>query len=64
MDWRERQAAFICKVPEETVRRVLRRVEALLKILNSFELDEILGYLLGHFELDEILEGLREILRN
>ncbi len=33
MDWWERKAVFICEVPEETVRRVLRRVEALLKIL-------------------------------
>ena len=64
MDWRERKAVFICEVPEETVRRVLRRVEALLKILASFELDEILGYLLRRFGLEEIQESLREILRN
>ena len=64
MDWRERKAAFICEVPEETVRRVLRRIEALLKILASFELDEILGYLLGRFGLEEIQESLREILHN
>lgn len=64
MDWRERKAAFICEVPEETVRRVLRRVEALLKILASFELDEILEYLLGRFGLEEIQERLRETPRN
>ena len=38
MDWRERRASFICEVPEETVHRVLRRIEALLKIMESFEL--------------------------
>ena len=64
MDWRERKAAFICEVPEETVRRALRRIEALLKILASFELDEILEYVLGRFGLKEIQESLREILRN
>ncbi len=42
MDWRERKASFICKVPEETVHRVLRRIEALLGIMESFKLTEIL----------------------
>ena len=62
MDWREREAVFICEVPEETVRRVLRRVEALLGIVESFELKEILEDLLERFGLEEILEELREIL--
>ena len=64
MDWRKRQAMFICKAPEETVHRVLRRVEALLQIMESFELEEILEYLLTHFELEEILESLRGILQH
>lgn len=41
MDWRQRKATFICDVPEETVHKVLRRVEALLGIMESFELKEI-----------------------
>lgn len=64
MDWRERKASFICKVPEETVHRVLRRIEALLGIMESFKLTEILEDLLERFEFEEIQEGLRVILDN
>ena len=64
MDWQERRATFICKVPEETAHRVLRRIEALLGIMESFDLEEILEDLLERFGLEEIQESLREILRN
>ncbi len=64
MDWRERGATFICELPEETVHRVLRRIEALLKIMESFDLEEILEDLIERFGLEEIQECLREILRN
>ena len=64
MDWQERRATFICRVPEETVHRVLRRIEALLKIMESFDLEEILEDLLERFGLEEIQESLREILLN
>lgn len=64
MDWRERKASFICKVPEETVHRVLRRIEALLGIMESFKLTEILEDLLERFDFEEIQEDLRVILDN
>ena len=64
MDWRERRATFICEVPEETVHRVLRKIEALLAILESFNLEEILEDLLERFRFEEIQESLHEILRN
>lgn len=64
MDWRERRATFICELPEETVHRVLRRIEALLKIMESFDLEEILEDLLERFGLEEIQESLRMILEN
>ena len=62
MDWRERRASFICEVPEETVHRVLRRIEALLKIMESFELEEILEDLLERFGFEEVMQGLRNLL--
>ena len=62
MDWRERRAAFICEVPEETVHRILRRIEALLKIIESFELEEILEDLLERFGFEEVMQGLRDLL--
>lgn len=64
MDWRERRATFICQVPEETIHRVLRKMEALLRIMESFNLEEILEDLLERFGLEEIQGSLREILRN
>ncbi len=64
MDWLERRATFICKVPEETVHRVLRRIEALLGIMESFDLEEILEDLLERFGLEEIQESLRVILED
>ena len=64
MDWRERKATFICEAPEETVHRVLRKIEALLAIMESFTLEEILEDLLERFGFEEIQESLHEILRN
>lgn len=64
MDWRQRNATFVCTVPEETIHRVLRRIEALLNILESFELTEILEDLLERFGLEEIQESIREIINN
>ena len=64
MDWRERRATFICQVPEETIHRVLRKMEALLRIMESFNLEEILEDLLDRFGSEEIQERLHEILLN
>ena len=64
MDWRERKATFICEAPEETVHRVLRKIEALLGIMESFSLEEILEDLLERFGLKEIQESLRVIPKN
>ena len=64
MDWRERRATFICELPEETVHRVLRKIEALLGIIESFTPEEILEDLLDRFGLEEIQENLRRILRD
>ena len=64
MDWRERRATFICEAPEETIHRVLRTIEALLGIMESFNLEEILEDLLDRFGYEEIQERLYEILRN
>lgn len=64
MDWRERRATFICEIPEETIHRVLRKMEALLRIMESFNLEEILEDLLDRFGVEEIQESLREILLN
>ena len=64
MDWRERRATFICEAPEETIHRVLRTIEALLGIMESFNLEEILEDLLDRFGLEEIQESLRAILEN
>lgn len=57
-----RKATFISEVPEETVHRVLRRVEALLKILESFELEEILEDLLDRFRAEKVMPGLHDLL--
>lgn len=62
MDWRERKATFISEVPEETVHKVLRRIEALLKIMESFELEEILEDLLERFGIETVIQGLRDLL--
>ena len=62
MDWRERRATFICEVSEETVHRVLRRIEALLKIIESFELEEILEDLIDQFGHEKVMQGLRNLL--
>ena len=64
MDWRERRATFICGLPEETVHKVLRKMEALLGIMESFTVEEILEDLLGRFGLEEIQESLRVILED
>lgn len=64
MDWRERRATFISQVPEETIHRVLRKMEALLRIMESFNLEEILEDLLDRFGSEEIQERLHEILLN
>lgn len=64
MDWRERRATFISELPEETVHRVLRKIEALLGIIESFTLEEILEDLLDRFGPEEIQESLRKIPRD
>ena len=67
MDWRERgnvQKTTICEAPEETIHRVLRTLEALLGIMESFNLEEVLEDLLDRFGYEEIQERLYEILRN
>ena len=62
LDWQKRRATFICEVPEETVHRVLRRIEALLKIMESFDLEEILEDLLERFGYEKVMQGLRDLL--
>ncbi len=64
MDWRQRNATYICTVPDETIHNVLRRIEALLNILESFELTEILEDLLERFGAEEIQASLHDIIGN
>ena len=64
MDWRQRRATFICQVSEETFHRVLRKMEALLGIMESFNLEEILEDLVDRFGLEEIQESLRMIIED